>query len=111
MNKSVKFGIIATLIIYALGLTYLYYSNNQYEQAFEHFDLNKNGVIDEAEITIESQNLEVQGAKRKTIKQGAIVLIPFSLFLGGFTFAVAFLFRKIKTINDNEIIKSKSKRL
>ena len=111
MNKTIKISIIATLIVYALGLLYLYYSNESYEQEFALYDVNKNGVIDKEEITLESQNITAQGEKRKTIKQGAVVLIPFSLFIGAFTFGITFLFRKIKTINDNEIIKSKSKRL
>ena len=110
MNKTIIMAIMTSVIIYGLGLAYLYYSNESYEQEFAFYDVNKNGVIDKEELTLESQNITAQGAKRKTIKEGAVVLIPFSLFIGAFTFGITFLFRKIKTINDNEIIKSKSKR-
>ena len=109
MKKAIIIAIVTSVIIYGLGLAYLYYSNESYEQEFALYDVNKNGVIDKEELTLESQNITAQGAKRKTIKEGAIVLIPFSLFIGAFAFAVTFLFGKIKTINDNEIIKSKSK--
>jgi len=108
MKKAIIIAISATVIIYGLGLAYLYYSNASYEQEFALYDVNKNGVIDKEELTLESQHITIQGEKRKTIAQGALVLIPFSLLLGSITFAILYLFRKIKTINDNDIIKSKS---
>jgi len=42
-------------------------------------------------------------AKRKTTKQGVIILIPVSILIGFICFAVAILFNKMKTIDDNEI--------
>ena len=41
--------------------------------------------------------------KRKTTDQAYIMLIPVSLIFGLFTGGMAYLFRKIKSINDNEI--------
>jgi hypothetical protein len=111
MKKAIIVSLITTVIIYGLGLTYLYYSNEQYKQDLAFYDVNKNGVIDKDEINQNSKIIAQQGAKRKTTNQGALILIPFSLIIGGIAFAITSLFKKIKTINDNEIIKSKSKRI
>ena len=111
MKKPLIIAIITTIIIYGLGLSYLYYSNEQYKEVVAFYDVDKNGVIDNNEINQNSKIIINQGAKRKTTKQGAIILIPFSLVIGGIAFAVTSLFGKMKTINDNEIIKSKSKRV
>lgn len=111
MKKAIIVATLTSLIIYGLGLAYLYYSNQEYEKAVAFYDVNKNGLIDNDEINLNSKIIVSQGAKRKTTKQGAILLIPFSLVIGGIAFAVTSLFRKIKNINDNEIIKSKSKRV
>ncbi|MDN3665914.1 hypothetical protein ACFFU1_05720 [Algibacter miyuki] len=111
MNKALKIAIFSALIIYGLGITFLYYSNEKYEQEVAFYDVNKNGIIDNDEVNQNSKAIVDKGSKRKTTQQGAVILIPFSLFLGGITFAVMFLLGKIKTINDNEIIKSKSKRV
>lgn len=111
MNKAIIIAIITTVIVYGLGLSYLYYSNEKYTEAVAFYDTNKNGIIDSSEINQNSKEIVNQGAKRKSTKQGAVILIPFSIIIGAIAYAIASLFSKIKTINDNEIIKSKSKRI
>lgn len=103
MSKIIKIGLIATLLIYIGGLTFTYYSNKQFNEKLEIFDLNKNGLIDKNETNKESLETAIQQATRKTTKQGAVVLIPVSLIIGLFIFGMAYLFKKIKTIDDNEI--------
>lgn len=103
MKNSIKTGVIATLLIYALGVTYTYYSNQKFDQQFEHFDLDKNGTINEDEKTEQSQQYVNALAKRKTTGQAIIVLIPVSVFLGLICFGIVVLFNKMKTIDKNEI--------
>ena len=103
MNKTLKVGIIAAIIVYACGLLYTYYDNIKFEERIAFYDIDKNGLIDNKEITKNSIATVKQMAKRKTTKQAFIMLIPISLIFGLFTGGASYLFRKIKYINDNEI--------
>jgi cbb3-type cytochrome oxidase subunit 3 len=103
MRTVFKIALIATLLVYSGGLAYTYYSNKQFQEAVAVFDLDKNGLIDKTEINKQSSNIARQQAKRKTTKQGALVLIPVSLIIGLFVFGIAFLFRKIKRTNETAI--------
>lgn len=103
MSKAIKIGLIASILVYALGVTYTYYSNQKFSQQFERFDVDKNGTIDTNEKSAQAELYLSQMAKRKTTKQGIIILIPVSILIGFICFAVAILFNKMKTIDDNEI--------
>lgn len=107
MIKAIKIGVIATLLIYGLGLTYTYYSNKSFNAQVELLDVNKNGIIDGKELTKESKIIAQQMEKRKTTEEAVVVLIPVALILGLITFGIAVLFSKMKVINDNEINYSK----
>ncbi|MFD2542164.1 hypothetical protein ACFSSB_07530 [Lacinutrix gracilariae] len=103
MSKAIKIGFIATVIVYVLGVTYTYYSNQKFSQTFEKFDINKNGSIDTNEKSIQAELYLNQMAKRKTTKQAVIILIPVAIVIGFICFAVAILLKKINTIDTNEI--------
>jgi len=103
MNRTLKIGLIATLIVYGCGMLYTYYSNIKFEERVTFFDKNQNGLIDNNEITKDSREIVTQMSKRKTTNQALIMLIPVSIILGLFCGGIAYLFRKIKSINDNEI--------
>ncbi|WP_055443049.1 hypothetical protein [Lacinutrix himadriensis] len=103
MSKAIKIGFIATILVYLLGVTYTYYSNQKFSQQFERFDIDKNGTIDDYENSIQAELYLSQMAKRKTTNQGIIILIPVSILIGFICFAMAILFNKMKTIDDNEI--------
>ncbi|QRM89539.1 hypothetical protein FG167_09955 [Lacinutrix sp. WUR7] len=103
MSKAIKIGLIATLLVYALGVTYTCYSNQKFTQQFERFDIDKNGSIDDYEKSIQAELYLSQMAKRKTTNQGVIILIPVSILIGFICFAMAILFNKMKNIDDNEI--------
>ncbi|WAC03356.1 hypothetical protein N7U66_07420 [Lacinutrix neustonica] len=103
MSTILKIALIATLLVYAGGVAYTYYSNKQFQEKVAVFDLDKNGVIDKTEINKQSSSLARQQVKRKTTKQGALVLIPVSLVIGLFVYGIAFLFRKIKLTNETAI--------
>ncbi|WP_034059913.1 hypothetical protein [Lacinutrix jangbogonensis] len=109
MSKTLKIAIIATLLVYSCGMLYTYYSNIKFDDRVAFYDTDKNGIIDGKEITKNSAATAKQQTTRKTTKQGAIVLIPFSIIIGCFTYGITFLFRKIKSIDDNEIDYSKRK--
>jgi len=104
MIKNFKIGLIAAFLVYGCGMAFSYYSNTQFKQKVDAFDLDKNGFIDNEEITEESKIVVLQMAKRKTTDQAMILLIPFSLIMGFFVFGMVYLFRKIRFINDNEIL-------
>lgn len=104
MSDILKIGLIAVLLVYTGGMVFTYYSNVKFEKKVALFDLDKNGLIDNEEINKASIETARQQAKRKTTKQGAIVLIPVSLIIGLFVYGMAYLFIKIKRINDNEIL-------
>lgn len=103
MNKALKIGLAATVLIYILGVTYTYYSNQEFNQQFERFDVDKNGTIDTNEKSVQAELYLSQMAKRKTTKQGVIILIPVAILIGFICFAIAILFNKMKTIDSNEI--------
>ena len=103
MSKEIKIGLIATLLVYVLGVAYTYYSNQKFTQQFELFDVDKNGTINNNEKSKQAQLYLSQMAKRKTTKQGVVILIPVALIIGFICFAIAILFKKMKTIDDNEI--------
>lgn len=103
MNRILKIGLITTLLIYGCGMLYIYYSTIKFEERVAFFDTNKNGLIDNDEITKESRETAIQMSKRKTTNQAFIMLIPVSILFGFFASGMTYLFRKIKTINDNEI--------
>ncbi|WP_452219851.1 hypothetical protein [Lacinutrix salivirga] len=103
MKKALKIGVIVTLIIYGCGLAYTYYSDKKFTAQFEVFDADKNGTISGNEVTEDAQLYLNQKAKRKTLKQGVILLIPVALVIGIISFAIALLFSKMKKIDDNEI--------
>ncbi|MBU2939673.1 hypothetical protein KO494_08995 [Lacinutrix sp. C3R15] len=103
MSKAIKTGVIATILVYVLGVTYTYYSNQKFSQTFEKFDINKNGSIDTSEKSVQAELYLSQMAKRKTSNQAIIILIPVSILIGFICFAMAILFNKMKTIDDNEI--------
>lgn len=104
MSKILKIALITIVLVYISGMAFTYYSNSQFQQKINTFDLDKNGLIDNQEITRESSIIIKQNVKRKTTKQAAIVLIPVSLIIGLIVYSIAFLFRKIKRINNNEIL-------
>ena len=103
MSRTLKIGIVATLIVYGCGMLYTYYSNIKFEQRIAYFDKDKNGLIEGKEITRDSVVTVNQLTKRKTTEQAMIMLIPVSLIFGLFAGGAAFLFRKMKDIDDNEI--------
>lgn len=104
MIKNFKIVLIAASLVYACGIAFSYYYNTQFKQKVDAFDLDKNGFINNEEITEESKSVVLEMAKRKTTDQTVILLIPFSLIIGFFVFGIAYLFRKIRFINDNEIL-------
>ena len=103
MNRTLKIGLIAAILVYGCGLLYTYYSNNKFVEQVAFYDTNKNGLIDKDEINKNSLATAKQMVKRKTTDQAYIMLIPVSLIFGLFTGGMAYLFRKIKSINNNEI--------
>lgn len=103
MNRTLKIGIIAALLVYGCGLLYTYYSNIKFEERVAFYDIDKNGLIDNKEITKNSIATVRQMAKRKTTQQAFIMLIPLSLIFGLFAGGISFLFRKMKYIDANEI--------
>ena len=104
MSTVLKIALLAALLVYIGGLTFTYYSNIQFQQKVNAFDLDNNGLIDNEELTKDAIVIARQQAKRKTTKQAVIVLIPVALVIGLIVYGIAFLFRKIKSINDNEIL-------
>ena len=84
MNRTLKIGLIATLIVYGCGMLYTYYSNIKFEERVTFFDKNQNGLIDNNEITKDSREIVTQMSKRKTTNQALIMLIPVSIILGLF---------------------------
>lgn len=103
MKKALKIGVLVMVLVYISGLGYTYYSNNKFDQQFEFYDSDKNGVIDGDEITRESKLFLNQTASRKTTNQAVIILIPIAVFFGIVSFGMTILFSKMKNINDNEI--------
>ena len=103
MSRTLKIGIIAALLVYACGAVYTYYSNIKFEERVAFYDTDKNGLIDNKEITKNSIATAKQLAKRKTTKQAFLMLIPMSLIFGLFAGGISFLFRKMKYIDKNEI--------
>ncbi|WP_299890718.1 hypothetical protein [uncultured Lacinutrix sp.] len=104
MNTILKIALIAVLLVYAGGLTYTYYSDYKFQQQFDLYDLDKNNMLNGDEITDITREFLNKKAARKSTKQAMIILIPVSLIIGLFVFGMAYLFKKIKTINDNEIL-------
>ncbi len=103
MNRTLKAGLIATLIIYVCGLSFTYFTNEKFNQQFDQFDKDENGIIDGLEKTKESQVFLRQMSKRKTTGQAVIMLIPVSIILGLFIAGIVYLFRKIKIINSKNL--------
>ncbi|WP_452231504.1 hypothetical protein [Lacinutrix sp. MEBiC02595] len=103
MNKAIKIGLIATIIVYAIGVSYTYYSNQKFNQQFEHLDVDKDGVLNSDEKTKTSKVFLNALEKRKTTNEALIILIPVSLFIGVICFGITILFKKMKTIDTNEI--------
>ncbi|MDO6598275.1 hypothetical protein Q4512_15230 [Oceanihabitans sp. 2_MG-2023] len=103
MSNTIKTGLIATLMIYVLGVTFTYYSNQKFHLQFEKFDIDKNGSIDANEMSEQAEFYLIQKEKRKTTKQAIIILIPVAIIIGFICFAIAVLFKKMKTIDTNEI--------
>ena len=103
MSRTLKVGIITVLLVYGCGLLYTYYSNIKFEERVAFYDKDNNGIIDSKEINKDSIATVRQMAKRKTIVQAFVMLIPVSLLFGLFAGGISYLFKKIKNINDNEI--------
>ena len=103
MNRTLKIGLIAALLVYGLGLAFTYYTNDKIDKQFEQFDIDKNGEINGEEITKDSSLFLFQLESRKTTQQAFIMLIPVALIIGLFVGGIAYLFKKMKTIDANEI--------
>jgi hypothetical protein len=103
MNKTLKIGILVTLVVYCFGILYTNYSNIKFNERVAVYDLDTNGIIDNKEIAKAPEVIALQIANRKTTKQAVIMLIPVSLLLGFLVGSLVYFLKKIKTINDNEI--------